>query len=157
VADQASERVRIAAPAQRCFDVAVDFENYPRWARDVKRATIASRDGDGRAKTVEYRAAALGKSVEYTLEYDFSDAPHSFSWHLVEGGFLLRRLDGSYRFEPDGADATRVHYELAVELKAPLPRMVKHRAAALIMGNALRELKREVETITAQDTDGTAQ
>ncbi|HEY3830967.1 MAG TPA: SRPBCC family protein [Acidimicrobiia bacterium] len=146
MADQASERIRIAAPAQRCYDIATDFERYPAWARDVKRATIVARDDTGRAAQVAYRAAALGKSVEYTLEYDFADAPRSFSWHLVEGGMLLRRLDGSYRFEPDGDDATRVHYDLAVDLKAPLPRAIKHRAAALIMGNALRELKRHIES-----------
>ena len=145
MADQASERMRIAAPAQRCFDVATDFEQYPRWARDVKRATVVSRDADGRAEQVAFRAAALGKSVEYTLGYDYSDAPHSFSWRLVEGGLLLRRLDGTYRFEPEGPDATRVHYDLVVDLKAPLPRAIKHRAASLIMGNALRELKRHLE------------
>ncbi len=145
MADQASERVRIAAPAQRCFDVATDFARYPEWVRDVKRATIVTRDEQGRAAHVAYRAAALGKSIEYTLAYDFSDAPHSFSWKLADGGLLLRRLDGTYRFEPDGADATRVHYDLTVDLKAPLPRAIKHRAAALIMGNALRELKRRIE------------
>jgi ribosome-associated toxin RatA of RatAB toxin-antitoxin module len=146
VADQASERIRIAASAQHCFDAATDFERYPQWARDVKRATVVARDDQGRAAEVAFRAAALGKSVEYTLAYDYADAPHSFSWRLVEGGMLLRRLDGTYRFEPEGDDATRVHYDLVVDLKAPLPRAIKHRAAALIMGNALRELKRHVES-----------
>ena len=59
---------------------------------------------------------------------------------------LLRRLDGTYRFEPVSDDASRVHYDLVVDLKAPLPRAIKHRAAALIMGNALRELKRHIES-----------
>jgi ribosome-associated toxin RatA of RatAB toxin-antitoxin module len=145
VADQASERIRIAASPQRCFDAATDFERYPEWARDVKRATVVSRDEAGRPATVAFRAAALGKSIEYTLAYEYPDAPRSFRWHLVEGGLLLRRLDGSYRFEADGPDAARVHYDLLVDLKAPLPRMVKHRATALIMGNALRELKRHIE------------
>ncbi len=153
MADQASERIRIVAPAQRCFDVAIDFERYPQWARDVKRATVVSRDDQGRAHQVAFRAAALGKSIEYTLEYDFTDAPTSFSWRLVEGGMMLRRLDGTYRFEPEGADATRVHYDLVVDLKAPLPRAIKHRAAALIMGNALRELKRHVEGLGAPSAD----
>ncbi len=154
MADQASERIRIGASPQRCFEIASDFERYPEWARDVKRATVTARDSLGRPLLVAFRAAALGKSIEYTLEYDFSAAPRRFSWQLAEGGMLLRRLDGAYRFEPDGPvgvgaipDATRVHYELAVELKAPLPKMVKHRAAVLIMGNALRELKRHIEAI----------
>jgi hypothetical protein len=27
--DTASERIRVEAPADRCFDVAVDYESYP--------------------------------------------------------------------------------------------------------------------------------
>ena len=60
---------------------------------------------------------------------------------------MLRRLDGTYRFEPDGEASTRVHYELAVELAVPLPGLLKRRAAGLIMGSALKELKKQVEAV----------
>ena len=60
---------------------------------------------------------------------------------------MLRRLDGSYRFDADGPTSTRVHYELAVELAVPLPGLVKRRAAGLIMGSALKELKKQVEAV----------
>jgi uncharacterized membrane protein len=143
--DTASERIRVEAPAVRCYDVAVDFESYPEWVRDVKEAKILETDEEGRGKRVEFRAAALGKSIRYVLEYDFSDAPHSFSWKFVEGE-MLRQLDGTYRFEPDG-DSTRVHYDLAVELAVPLPGLLKRRAAGLIMGSALKELKKQVEAV----------
>jgi uncharacterized membrane protein len=144
--ETASERIRIDASADRCFDVAVDFESYPEWARDVREVRVIESDAAGRGTRVEYRAAALGKSIRYVLAYDYSEAPRAFSWELVEGD-MLRRLDGSYRFEPEGADSTRVHYELAVDLSMPLPGLVKRRAAGLIMGNALKELKRQVEAV----------
>jgi uncharacterized membrane protein len=144
--ETASERIRVEAPASRCFDVAVDFESYPEWVRDVKEARVLEHDDEGRGARVEYRAAALGKSVRYVLGYDYSDAPTSFSWHLVEGD-MLRRLDGSYRFEPEGDASTRVHYDLAVDLAVPLPGLLKRRAAGLIMGSALKELKRQVEAV----------
>jgi uncharacterized membrane protein len=143
--ETASERIRIEAPADRCWDVAVDFESYPEWVRDVKEVKILERDADGRGKRVEYRAAALGKSIRYVLEYDYWDAPTSFSWKFVEGD-MLRRLDGTYRFEPEGS-STRVHYDLAVDLAVPLPGLVKRRAAGLIMGSALKELKKQVEAV----------
>ena len=146
MADQASERIRVEAPADRCFDVAVDFESYPEWARDVKSATVLERDTEGRGTRVEFRAAALGKSIRYVLEYDYSQAPESFSWRLVEGE-MLKQLDGTYRFEPEGDGSTRVHYDLAVELSMPLPGLVKRRASGLIMGNALKELKKQVELV----------
>jgi uncharacterized membrane protein len=143
--ETAHERIRVEAPADRCWDVAVDFESYPEWA-DVKEVKIVDQDPEGRAKRVEYRVAALGKSVRYVLEYDYSEAPAAFSWKLVEGD-LVRRLDGSYRFEPEGASSTRVHYDLVVDLAVPLPGVVKRRAAGLIMGSALKELKKQVEAV----------
>lgn len=144
--DTADERIRIEAPADRCWDVAVDFESYNEWVRDVKDVRILERDDEGRGLRVEFRAAALGKSIRYVLEYNYADAPGGFSWKFVEGD-MLRRLDGTYRFEPDGPDSTRVHYQLAVELAVPLPGLVKRRAAGLIMGSALKELKKQVEAV----------
>jgi uncharacterized membrane protein len=144
VAEQASERIRIDAPREQCLEVVLDFEKYPDWARDVKQVTILERDADGRGSKVEFRAAGLGKSFRYTLLYDYSELPTAFSWELVEGEGL-RRLDGSYRFEPED-DSTRVHYELVVDIAIPLPGLIKRRAAGMIMGTALKELKKAVET-----------
>ena len=143
MAEQASERIRIEAPVERCLAVALDFERYPDWARDVKQAAVLERDAEGRGSRVEFRAAGLGKSFRYTLAYDYSQMPSAFSWQLVEGEGL-RRLDGSYRFEADG-ESTRVHYELAVDISIPLPGLIKRRAAGMIMGTALKELKKAVE------------
>jgi len=144
--DTASERIRVDASADRCFDVAVDFESYPEWLRDVKEAKILEVDDEGRGLRVEFRAAALGKSIRYVLEYDYSAAPDAFSWQFAEGD-MLRRLDGTYRFEPESPMVTRVYYDLAVELAMPLPGLVKRRAAGLIMGSALKELKKQVEAV----------
>ncbi|MCC6339011.1 MAG: SRPBCC family protein [Acidimicrobiia bacterium] len=143
MADRASERIHIDAPPERCYEVATDYERYPDWIRDIKSAEITERDPDGRGTQVEFRAAALGRSIRYTLAYDYSDAPGSFSWSLVEGD-MVRRLDGSYRFEA-ADDGTRLHYDLTVDLAIPLPGLLKRRASGLIMGNALRGLKKAVE------------
>jgi uncharacterized membrane protein len=144
--ETANERIRVEAPADRCFDVAIDFESYPEWAKDVKSAHILETDAEGRGTKVEYRAAALGKSIRYILEYDYTEAPNAFSWHFVEGD-MLKSLDGTYRFEAEGDASTRVHYDLAVEIGVPLPGLLKRRAASLIMGSALKELKKQVERV----------
>jgi uncharacterized membrane protein len=146
MADSASERIRVEAPAARCLDVALDFESYPEWARDVRDAKVLESDADGHGITVEFRAAAFGKSIRYVLAYNYTELPESFSWKFVEGD-MLRRLDGSYRFEPEGDASTRVHYELTVELAVPMPGLLKRRAAGLIMGSALKELKKQVEAV----------
>jgi hypothetical protein len=39
-----------------------------------------------------------------------------------------------------------VTYDLTVEIGIPMPGLIKRRAAGMIMGTALRELKKEVES-----------
>lgn len=145
MADQATQTIAIAAPPQRCYDVAIDFERYPEWAKDVKEATIIERDGQGRPVEVEFRAAAMGRSTHYTLRYDYAQAPVRLSWHLVRGD-IMRAVDGSYSFEPgSGPDTTEVTYELSIELVVPLPGFVKRRAEVRIL-NTVRELKTRAES-----------
>ena len=149
MADQATERATIDAPPERCFEIALDFERYPEWARDIKEAKVVERDDQGRGTRVAYRVAAMGRSAHYTLEYDYANAPRELSWHLVEGD-IMRRLDGQYLFEPSrngGDSATDVTYHLTVELVVPLPGFVKRRAESKIMGTALDELKKRVESL----------
>jgi len=143
MADEAHEHISVAAPPARLWEVATAYERYPDWARDVKHVAVLERDADGRAHRVEYRVAGLGKSIRYVLEYDYADAPNAFSWQFVEGDWL-RKLDGRYAFETEG-DGTRVTYDLVVDVSAPLPGLIKRRAASMIMGTALKELKKEAE------------
>ena len=115
---------------------------------------MLERDDDGRGTRVEYHVAGLGERVRYVLDYDFADAPHAFSWSLVEGD-MLRALDGRYAFAPRGrrhaSSTTRLHVDLAM----PMPGLVKRRASGMIMGNALRDLKRAVEArAVEQDMTG---
>ena len=106
MADEAHEQIHVDAPPARCFERAAAFDEYPDWTNDVKQATVLVHDEEGRATQVAYRAAALGRSVRYVLDYDFTDAPRGFSWSLVEGD-MLRALDGEYGFTRDGDGTLR--------------------------------------------------
>ena len=85
VVDQATQRTTIMASPERCFDVAVDFEQYPVWARDIKKARVLSRDRDGRAVDVEYWVRAMGRSTTYTLRYFYGSDPLRLAWRLQRG------------------------------------------------------------------------
>ncbi|HEV8115112.1 MAG TPA: SRPBCC family protein [Acidimicrobiales bacterium] len=143
MADQATETMEIAAPADQILDVLLDFDAYPGWARDLKGVAVESRDDAGRAEEVTFRAAAMGRSTSYTLRYDHAD--DRLSWELVRGD-IMRKLDGSYVLRPGGAEGrTLVTYHLAVDLIVPLPGFVKRRAEQKIVHTALRELRAHVE------------
>jgi uncharacterized membrane protein len=144
MAETASQTITIAAPPERVWAIANDFERYPEWAKDVKDVVVHSRDPDGRATEVEYRASALGRSTHYTLAYDYHDAPGAMSWRMIRGD-IMRTIDGTYTFTPTSDGGTEVRYDLAIELVVPLPGFVKRRAEVRIL-NTVRELKVRAES-----------
>ena len=139
MAETAFQTINIAAPVERVYNIAGDFERYPEWARDVKEATVRSRDEDGRPVEVEFRASALGRSTHYTLTYDYSDAPRVLGWKMLRGD-IMRSIDGAYTFSETADGGTEVRYDLAIDLVVPLPGFVKRRAEQRIL-NTVRELK----------------
>ncbi|CAN5528156.1 MAG: SRPBCC family protein [Iamia sp.] len=141
--DSVREQMTIAAPVADVLEVLLDIERYPEWARDLKAATVAARDDDGRATEARFRAAGFGYSTEYTLAYDHS-TPGRLAWVLTEGD-VTRKLDGHYELTDLGDDRTDVVYELEAELVLPLPGFVKRRTAHKITHTALAELKERVE------------
>lgn len=145
--DHAHETVVIEAPAKACFDVICDFASYPEWATDIKSVEVKRHDDDNRGGLVGFRAAAMGRSTTYELEYFYGSNPLRVGWRLVSGD-LLKRLDGHYVFSPisDDRDRTEVQYELDAELIVPMAGFVKRRAESRIIRSALEDLRRRVES-----------
>ena len=146
MADQATQQMVVGASPQRTWEVLTAFEEYPRWAPDLKSAEIVSRDDDGRAHEVAFRAAAMGRSTSYTLRYDYGEAPRVLAWRQVRGD-ITRKLDGSYELAAVEGDAERTHvtYHLEVDLILPLPGFVKRRAESRLLTTALRSLRDHLE------------
>lgn len=146
MADQATQHMVVGASPERTWQVLTDFENYPRWAHDLKAAEVVARDDEGRPLEVAFRAAAMGRSTSYRLRYDYGQAPDVLAWRLVQGD-ITRKLDGSYELAPvDGQpDRTSVTYHLEVDLVVPLPGFVKRRAEGRLLSTALRALRDHLE------------
>jgi hypothetical protein len=147
MAEAASQSTTIAAPPEVVWGVVIDVGRYPEWTKDVKLATVLQRDDLERPLEVEFRAAAIGRSAHYTLFYDWSGFPNRVSWKLVRGD-ILSAVDGSYEFTPSTTlpGETEVVYDLAIELKVPMPGFVKRRAEVRIL-NTLKELKARAEEL----------
>lgn len=139
MAETAFQTINISAPMERVYAIALDVEQYPDWAKDVKEATVRSRDAEGRPLEVEFRASALGRSTHYTLAYDYSEAPKVLGWKMLRGD-IMRSIDGAYTFSESADGTVEVRYDLAIELVVPLPGFVKRRAEQRIL-NTVRELK----------------
>jgi ribosome-associated toxin RatA of RatAB toxin-antitoxin module len=149
--EHATEHAVVSAGPASCWAVAIDVERYPEWAQDIKEAVVLERNERGLATKVAFRAAAMGRTTSYTLNYTYdesADGPQTLGWTLAEGD-IMRRLDGHYRFTPTTDGGTSIDYELTVELLVPIPGFVKRRAEGKIMITALRELRHRVESVTA--------
>lgn len=145
--EHASEHAVVAASPAACWAVAIDIEKYPLWAQDVKEAVVLQRDEDGLPTKVAFRAAAMGRTTSYTLDYSYPEDRRVIQWALADGD-IMRRLDGRYVFTPTAEGGTEIDYDLTVELLVPVPGFVKRRAEGKIMITALRELRHRVEALT---------
>jgi hypothetical protein len=142
VAEAVSDTIDIEASPEEIFAVTIDFGSYPEWNHNVKEVRVEETDEQGRGVLVWYRVDAVVKEVAYTLAYDYSDAPHSFSWTLQGGD--LKALSGSYSFEDFGG-RSEVAYEMSIDPGFPIPGFLKRRAEKQIVKGALDELKKRVE------------
>ena len=141
--DSVKDSVDVKASAEDIFEVATDFEAYPEWNSNIKRVEIMETDSQGRGSKVFYEVDAKVKVVKYTLSYDYSEAPRSFSWDLVDGD--VKELRGSYVFD-EFDDVTEVVYETAVDPGFPIPKLLKRQAQRQIARGALEDLKKRVES-----------
>lgn len=150
MSEKVTEHLQVQATPERCYEVIADFESYPDWAADIKHVEIEKRDAKKRPSLVQFRAAAFGRSTNYTLKYDYAKAPEELSWVLYESD-STKKMDGRYLFkEANGSGAERpatdVTYDLEVEMAFPIPGFVKRRAENRIMQTALKELKARAES-----------
>lgn len=142
MADSVSDSIDIAASAEEIFAVATDLEKYPEWNANIKKVEVQESDDEGRPTKVWMEVDAKIKTVSYTLSYDYSEAPESFSWDLIEGD--VKELSGSYVFD-EFDDVTEVRYETRVDPGFPMPGMIKRQAQKQIVKGALQDLKKRVE------------
>ena len=143
--ERTQSAISISAPAQAVLDVIADVESYPAWAGGVRRVSIlATREA--RVEEAEFVVDTGILKDTYVLRYTWDvsqDSTGVVSWTLVRAQSLAA-LDGSYTLEAlDGG--TQVTYRLAVELKVPLPGLLRRRAEKSIVGTALDDLRTRVE------------
>ena len=143
MANSIKDSIDVKASAEELFQVATDFETYPDWNPNIKETAIKETDEEGRPTQVWFKVDAKLKVLSYTLGYDYSNAPDSFSWDLVEGD--VKTLRGSYTFD-EFDDVTEVVYEMEIDPGFPVPGFLKKQAEKQIARSALEDLKKRVES-----------
>lgn len=147
MADSTKSSVSIKAAPAKVLDVIADFDGYPEWTGQIKKAEVLSEDEQGWPHDVRMTLDAGAIKDTYTLAYSWDvseDGTGIVSWQLIKSS-ILKALDGSYRLTGDGAD-TEVTYELSVDLSIPVIGMIRRKAEKTIIDTALKGLKKRVES-----------
>jgi uncharacterized membrane protein len=134
-----SQLVRNATPAD-LYAVVTDFEAYPRMFRELKSAQVLSREGS--RTRVEFKLEMV-VAIRYVLELVCDPQTHQIDWTYVEGEVVTDSV-GSWRFVAQ-ADGTRMDYQVALTVKAPLPGFVIKRVTDALVSASLPAMMTAVE------------
>ena len=143
MADRTTASITVAAPRADVMAVIADFASYPDWASAVRSAEVIGRDGGGRASQVRFGLDAGVIRDSYVLSYDW-DGDDGVRWDLAESGSIITALSGGYLLA-DADAGTKVTYDLAVDVRVPMPGMLKRRAEKTIIETALKGLRDRAE------------
>jgi ribosome-associated toxin RatA of RatAB toxin-antitoxin module len=142
LADHAHESIVVNGDPATVMAVIADFGAYPQWAGPVKRTEVLEPGEDGRARKVKIDVELMGLSDSYVNAYEW-DGDRKVSWTLLEGRSQKSQV-GSYTLEPTGT-ATKVTYDLTVEVAIPVPGLIRRRIQSKVVDAALKDLKKRVE------------
>jgi ribosome-associated toxin RatA of RatAB toxin-antitoxin module len=136
----------IAAPMQRCFDIAADVDRIDEWQKGVAAVDVLERDGSGRALVAEITNDAKVRTVKVRVRFEY-DVPRGLKWKQESGD--LKFMEGSWAFAEGPEGTTTATYALALDpgvvlgmlARGPVQDRVK---AALVDGRPI-ELKKRAE------------
>jgi ribosome-associated toxin RatA of RatAB toxin-antitoxin module len=135
-----SREIVIEATPEEIFDVLFDLESLPDWSSVHRKVEVLERDEQGHPRKSRQVVKLVGVSDEQELAYTVHD--DGVGWTLVSAK-QQRAQEGRYTLTPEG-DATRVHFELTVDLVAPVPGFLVKRGAKSLMDTATKGLRKRV-------------
>jgi carbon monoxide dehydrogenase subunit G len=143
MADQTEAKITIEADKADVLAVITDYDNYPQWIAEFKKVEFLERDDQGRGHRVKFWMDAQVLKDEIVLEYVYGD--DQIDWSLVDSQGKITEMDGTYLLEEDGGEVV-VTYRLAVDVNLPMVGMFKKQAEKAIINNALKGLKKRIES-----------
>jgi carbon monoxide dehydrogenase subunit G len=150
-----SSSIQVAAPTADVMGVIADFGQYPQWATALKSAEVLQSEPGGKASRVRFCLDAGLIRDTYTLAYTW-DGDTGVSWQLAEPGSVIAEMTGGYHLSDRGS-GTEVNYELTVDVRIPMPGLLKRKAEKVIIDTALKGLKARAESLGNGRSAGSAQ
>ena len=100
-------------PAERVFEVLVDYARYPEFVPGIKGCRVLPAKGE---RQVEYEIDLGIKRIRYVLRH-VEERPTRVSWTLVSGE-LMKVSNGEWALTAQG-DRTHARYTVDVQISKP--------------------------------------
>ncbi|AXO23415.1 SRPBCC family protein [Mycobacterium avium] len=138
-----SREVVIEATPEEILDVLFDLESLTEWSPAHQKVEVLERDEENRPVRSRQVVKLVGISDEQELAYTIYD--DGVGWTLVSSK-QQRAQQGRYTLTP-GGDATRVHFELTVDLVMPVPGFLIKKGSKSLMDTATEGLRKRVAEV----------
>lgn len=122
MAIEGTASIEIDAPLARCYEVAADVENSPRWQPEIKTANTVERGPGGEQTYVETTVDGKVKTLRSDLRFAYP-SPTEITWKQEAGD--LKEVRGSWHFEDLGGGRTKATYTLYVDLGRKLGMLIR--------------------------------
>ncbi|OBH45852.1 SRPBCC family protein [Mycobacterium mantenii] len=142
-----SREVVIEATPDEIMEVLFDIESLPEWSSVHKKIEVLERDDQNHPARSRQVVKLVGVSDEQELTYTVHD--DGVGWNLVSAK-QQRAQEGRYTLTPEG-DATRVRFELTVDLVAPVPGFLVKKGTKSLMDTATEGLRKRVLEVAKRD------
>lgn len=123
------------------MEALADVGSVPSWSSVHKRAEVVDTYPDGRPHHVKVTVKVIGLVDSEVLEYHWGrdwlvwDAQKTIQQHAQHVEYTLA---------PEGAEKTRVRFEITLEPSAPLPEFLVKRARKTVLTAATEGLRKRV-------------
>ena len=141
---QATRSIVIQVTADQLFDVILDFEKYPEFLPEVKKARIVA--GQGAIQEVTYNVDIKAKVITYTLKHT-ADRPTRLAWTMIKGE-MMKGNDGAWTLkagpQPGSTEAT---YTIDLKLSSLVPGFIERALAETSLPGLLANFKARAEKL----------
>ena len=134
----------INTPIEYIYDILCDYEKYPEFLPEIKRASLLQRQ-----ENVAYVEFELELIMRITYVLKIEETPtEGICWELSESRHLKSNHGGWYLNKVSDMSA-KANYDIAVELKGIVPKSVMQRLTEKTLPLTLERFKDRAESLFA--------
>lgn len=137
----ASTSIVMDVPPKVIYDVVTDFERYPQFLPDVKKASIVKK---GKGLQADFEISVI-KTIHYSLAFSLHPAK-KVAWTFVKGD-LFKDNRGEWLFEELKKNQTKVTYNIEVDFGLFVPSMITNKLVGHNLPTMMKRFKDRAESL----------